>query len=238
MADLADASLWAPVRQIETTDPVVGGPPNLVTGAGMSNIPHQLLANRTKFLRDQLDGAGTGLDVVSTVTNFDTITKTGTYYASSGATGAPIAASVFTVQHSAGNVVNTAMQMATLLTGDRTFFRRKTGGTWQAWSELWTGVQATNSLLASGWQRLPSGLILQWGNTGSKANGDSVSFPIAFPNNLFSIALADTAASTAASASHIVSHLNATTSGFTVVITRDDGSQASSTSSTFIAIGN
>jgi hypothetical protein len=40
-----------------------------------------------------------------------------------------------------------------------------------------------NSIAASGWQRLPSGLILQWGTTGSIAVDSTVTvtFPLAFP---------------------------------------------------------
>ncbi|WP_419900680.1 gp53-like domain-containing protein [Roseomonas sp. USHLN139] len=40
----------------------------------------------------------------------------------------------------------------------------------------------------SGWQRLPSGLLIQWGTgTGSAAGGVSVTFPMAFPTNLFDV---------------------------------------------------
>jgi hypothetical protein len=60
MADLVDTSTaWeSGIYQIETTDPVLGGPPNLATGAGMSNIPHLQLARRTQWLRGQLGGFG------------------------------------------------------------------------------------------------------------------------------------------------------------------------------------
>ena len=36
-------------------DPVVGGTPNELTGAGMSNIPHQQLAKRTRWLKAAVD---------------------------------------------------------------------------------------------------------------------------------------------------------------------------------------
>ncbi len=41
----------------------------------------------------------------------------------------------------------------------------------------------TSLLAVSGWQKLPSGLILQWGTTGGIAPGGSiaVTYPIAFP---------------------------------------------------------
>lgn len=56
MANLSETSVWETgVYQIETTDPVLGGPPNPETGAGMSNIPHLQLARRTLFLKGQVD---------------------------------------------------------------------------------------------------------------------------------------------------------------------------------------
>jgi hypothetical protein len=50
----------------------------------------------------------------------------------------------------------------------------------------------TSSLTTNGYQKLPSGLILQWGKVGSGADGGagsagSVTFPIAFPNAVFSV---------------------------------------------------
>ncbi|EGJ49060.1 gp53-like domain-containing protein [Desulfocurvibacter africanus] len=40
----------------------------------------------------------------------------------------------------------------------------------------------TQSLTGNGWVKLPNGLILQWGIFTSNAGGNTVSFPIAFPN--------------------------------------------------------
>lgn len=55
MADLPEISTWEPgVYQIETTDPVVGGPPDLGLGQGISNVPPQQLANRTLWLKNQI----------------------------------------------------------------------------------------------------------------------------------------------------------------------------------------
>lgn len=53
---LEDGSVWpSGVYQIETTDPALGGPPNEGTGAGMVNIPHKHLLDRTAYLKNQLD---------------------------------------------------------------------------------------------------------------------------------------------------------------------------------------
>lgn len=56
MADLSETAEWeVGIRQIETTDPVLGGAPNAATGAGMTNIPHLQLAKRTAWLKAQVD---------------------------------------------------------------------------------------------------------------------------------------------------------------------------------------
>ena len=44
------------------------------------------------------------------------------------------------------------------------------------------------SLAANGWQKLPSGLIIQWGATAFGVNAP-VTFPIAFPNQTFGVVL-------------------------------------------------
>ena len=46
---------------------------------------------------------------------------------------------------------------------------------------------ANQSLAASGYQKLPGGLIIQWGYVSQSSAGQTVSFPITFPNALYSI---------------------------------------------------
>lgn len=56
MADLDDsADVFPAVRLLAETDPVLGGTPNPETGAGMDNIPHLQLAQRTKWLKTRVD---------------------------------------------------------------------------------------------------------------------------------------------------------------------------------------
>lgn len=75
MADITETSVFPTgIYQIEQTDPVLGGPPNLGAGLGITNVPLQQLANRTRFLKDAVaaaslisavktvDGTGSGLD--------------------------------------------------------------------------------------------------------------------------------------------------------------------------------
>jgi hypothetical protein len=55
MAGLANTAVWEDeIYQIEQTDPVVGGPPDLPLGQGITNVPHQHLANRTAWLKAEL----------------------------------------------------------------------------------------------------------------------------------------------------------------------------------------
>lgn len=59
MANLSEQSNWeSGIYQIETTDPVVGGPD------GISNIQAKQLGNRTKYLKDGLDQAQADLEAV------------------------------------------------------------------------------------------------------------------------------------------------------------------------------
>jgi hypothetical protein len=45
----------------------------------------------------------------------------------------------------------------------------------------------TQSLGESGWQKLPSGLILQWGEVTSTAANQTIMLPVAMPNNLLQV---------------------------------------------------
>lgn len=70
MANLQASPDWADgIYQLEVTDPVMGGTPNIATLAGIDNIPHLQLASRTQWLRAGLlavqNGAGYR-DVITT----------------------------------------------------------------------------------------------------------------------------------------------------------------------------
>lgn len=88
------------------------------------------------------------------------------------------------------------------------------------------------SLAASGYQKLPSGLIIQWGNltnSGTAGNPTAVTFPVAFPNACRQVVnTANTTNTTTASAWYDT----ATTTGF------NSRASAASLVSSWIAIGN
>jgi hypothetical protein len=49
--------------------------------------------------------------------------------------------------------------------------------------------QFSSSLASTGYQKLPSGLIIQWGTVGVTSSGNAATFPIAFPTAVYSLAL-------------------------------------------------
>ncbi|MGN7867792.1 phage tail protein [Paracoccus sp. 22332] len=56
MANLPESNEYpAGIYQIETTDPVLGGPPSEATKAGLTNIPAMQLAKRTNWLKFRVD---------------------------------------------------------------------------------------------------------------------------------------------------------------------------------------
>lgn len=60
MANLPEDPIWEEgIYQLEDTDPVSGGAPNLAQGDGMDNVPHQQLAKRTKWLKAAVDALNT-----------------------------------------------------------------------------------------------------------------------------------------------------------------------------------
>lgn len=82
MANLTETSTYdAGVYQIETTDPVTGGP------SGIANAPLKNLANRTKWLKDKYDGMVSGTDVPTGVAPKASPGFTGTPTAPTAAAG-------------------------------------------------------------------------------------------------------------------------------------------------------
>lgn len=55
MADLNVQGGWPGIYQLEEQDPVHGGPPDLDAGEGFDNVPHLQLAQRTAFLRAEVE---------------------------------------------------------------------------------------------------------------------------------------------------------------------------------------
>jgi len=176
------------IYQIEMTDPVLGGVPNVDTGAGMSNIPHLQLANRTAFLKKVIDDTGLGAAAVPLVTlNSAAARLTGSYRFASTDANTPAAGVAGTVEVIAASA-SAVNQMASDSASSRMFTRFWNGTVWSAWSEIWRTTGVAESVNNPGWQRLPSGMILQWGqNTVAANSNQTITFPIAFPFFCFSV---------------------------------------------------
>lgn len=58
-----------------------------------------------------------------------------------------------------------------------------------AWKQVSGQIGFGSSLAANGYQKLPSGLIVQWGlyTTAGTTNSAAISYPIAFPNNVLNV---------------------------------------------------
>lgn len=68
--------------------------------------------------------------------------------------------------------------------------------------------EMARSLGANGYQKLPGGLILQWGSSQASTAGTAVTLPIAFPTGVLSIAIGGSAAAS----NGIVAYTDFTTS--------------------------
>jgi hypothetical protein len=290
MADLVEDPVFDEgIYQIETTDPVIGGAPNVGTGAGMSNIPHQQLARRTRWLKEAID------NIVGSLTNFVTrpqfestqrpattefvrreignlrgqVTFSATGALTAAHTGMRVllqtngtitlpslasvpAGTVFllvaalgytpTIQASGADVIFVAGGSSTVTLPERSSLFLVAGAV--NWNGDLGDFALTKSslfdasLTNNGYQRLPSGLILQWG-AGTTDSGGTVAmtFPIAFPTAVRQVLPTDQSAAANANNAHIVSTMNRTASGFTAITCRYDGTLNSSAFSYF-AIGN
>ncbi|KVW63443.1 gp53-like domain-containing protein [Burkholderia ubonensis] len=98
--------------------------------------------------------------------------------------------------------------------------------------------QAVGVLLTNGYQKLPSGLIIQWGGVPSIAAGGSVTvtYPIAFPNALLSISAIAGAVSTGSSAINGVAAAGSS-SPKTLFVAWNSSSTVTTQSGAYIALG-
>ena len=217
MANLTEnpATWETGIYQIETTDPVLGGAPNVATGAGMSNIPHKQLTDRTAFLKRVIDDAGLGAAAVPLVTlNSAAARLTGSYRFASADANTPAAGVAGTVEVIAASA-SAVNQMAFDSASSRMWTRFWNGSVWSAWSEIWRTTGVSEGLIA-GWQRLPSGLILQWGSVSGTASGSgavntvTATFPLAFSFNCAAIIVAGTGSSGCIHGAFAISQTQAT----------------------------
>lgn len=104
---------------------------------------------------------------------------------------------------------------------------------------IWTDVDAGKSLATSGYQKLPSGLIIQWGKyTGATADA-SLTFPVAFPTDCYAVTATPTNTTrTAANNLVALSTASISTTGFNFLRRWSmSGIATDTTDFTWIAIG-
>ena len=281
MANLNPSAEWVPVYQLETTDPVVGGPPNEATGAGMDNIPHLQLAKRDEFLlaaingltpleiRARLltvDGAGSGLDAdmidgvqLANIARTDISeaflaivdfyggsirvrSQNGTANANyflqdengvdQGAVYWDRATDTINLRRYAANGI-TPEGVLSLYANEA-----RINGTIVATAQTaWMKTDAPADLSGTGYQKLPSGLIMQWGSA-SVANNGVVTFPLAFPNACLNVLTTDIAAGGSLGNMHLTAVSAVTALNFTAAVFDYDGTTASTTGVRWLALGH
>lgn len=92
------------------------------------------------------------------------------------------------------------------------------------------------SIATSGYQKLPSGLIIQWGSASTAANGaGTITFPIAFPTVCHHIS--GSYGGAAAAADYVCSFSAITTTGANCFFAQNNSGQATSGGVGWIAIG-
>ena len=216
------------VYQIEQTDPVLGGAPNPATGAGLVNIPHQQLARRTRYLKQQIDAieaelaqypldglaprqspAFTGNPTAPTQPQDTNNTRLATtaFVLGQAGSAAPLAAGTAAAgtspryarqDHRHPTDTTRAPLASPAFTGNPTAPTQARGNNSDRLATTaFIRDEFDASLSASGWQRLASGLIIQWGsgsyNASDGATGTQISLPIAFPISFYQVVASDIA---------------------------------------------
>jgi len=224
-----------------------GGAVNPAADGGLMNWQAGLLANRTAFLKGVIDGAGLGAAAVPLVTlNSAQARLTGSYRFASGDANTPasgVAGTVEVIAASAGAVNQMAFDSAS----SRMWTRFWNGTVWSAWSEIWRTTGTESLLAANGWQRFPSGLIMQWGaaslivtNTTFSTVGAAVTFPTTFPTACRQV-LVSVSGPIGEAGQILVASYGLGNTGTTIAMARmfgDNGGATETTQVSYLAIGH
>lgn len=145
----------------------------------LTKIPQNMLVTDVTQL-------GFGPDTPSlTNIDFNSLTTSGVYMVmNTGTTNGPYAdgssGGLTHVMRSQGGTNTYIRQVWYSVSNPEIWTRQHNGVQWTTWRRM---HNYTASLSASGYQELPSGLILQWGaDNSSAANPLTITFPLPFPN--------------------------------------------------------
>lgn len=213
MANLTETPTYeAGIYRFETTDPVQGGP------GGIDNLPTNQLANRTAWLKAQVEailldiaaiesGYATAASLAGhtgNTSNPHSVTKTqvglGSVLNYGIATQAEAEAGTSDTKYMTPLRAKQAISALVPAASETVagLIELATAGEAQGFSDiaraitpggLGVALKGPNQLLAvNGYQRLPGGLIIQWGyTTGVTPAGNYLAYPIVFPNSVFMV---------------------------------------------------
>lgn len=238
MADLPESAAEYPagIYQIEETDPVHGGPYDDQTQEGIANRQALELANRAAWLKEnKADKAGSN----PPNNNLDEAISFGSYSgycgqhasASLGDNPFPAEAGAFTLfvaPTATGAADRYLKQTATMMKyldavpHIYTMFRVRDVGDWSPWKEVWHSGNTEYSSGTAGYQKLPSGLIMQWAEVLNVNNGDLINFPIAFPTAVHVVAVTDRNPNQGSGNAHFVGAGDETLTRFTASVFKHD----------------
>ncbi|MFP4891215.1 hypothetical protein [Paraburkholderia sp. EG304] len=126
-----------------------------------------------------------------------------------------------------------------LAQGDSAFLVYQGGGVWQTYggsTQLGSSTGVFGASIANnGFQRLPGGMLLQWGLTGaSVVGGSSVYFPVAFPHALLAVVLGGP---TSGPAFATVGNTSQNASGFPYAVWNNTNAAVAGIGSSYVAMG-
>lgn len=191
MANLIETSggTYPAVRQIENGEPQAGG------ADGLWNEHAKKFIERSNWLKNAITSFGSYFPSGSGQ-NIDTVTEwaRGLYNDANAGTWPITPTGRFWFVETMPMYTGALRQTATLYAGTGTpeldaYQRTKSNaGTWGPWRRIWQEGAAGADLNGNGYQRLPSGLLMQWGTTALfNATSTTITFPVAFPTRIFGV---------------------------------------------------
>lgn len=171
MSNLAESSVWEPgIYQLEEEDLVQGGPD------GIDNTQAKQLANRTTYLKTLVDALGTGKQPLDAdLTAIAALVSAADKLPYATGAGAWALTTLTAFARTLLDDADAATMRTTLGLGD---MATKTVAT-----------DYLSSMASAGYQKLPSGLIVQWGYSTTTATWLDITFPIAFTTACLNVVL-------------------------------------------------